>query len=114
MNITANTKNATRNTNANIAYLQTPLNLTEGPIFLSINYFTKSDSTNADFIIEVKDNNNTLLWKSSLKNTDGTFQPELLALGKDISEKQIKLDVKIRTKEKSIHTLEFNKFLLIS
>lgn len=114
MNITADTKNATGNTNDNIAYLQTPLNLTERPVFLSLSYLIPPDSTPADFVIEVKDNNNALLWKSSLKDTDGIFQKELLALGNDFSENQIKLDVKIHSEDKSVRTLVFDKFSLIS
>jgi len=110
MNITADTKNATRNNNANIAFLKTPLNLTERPIFLSIRYLTKSDNTNAEFIIEIRDKNDTLLWDSVLKKTDGKSKTEFFVLPADISEKQVKFDVKIQTKGKSVHTLAFNNF----
>jgi hypothetical protein len=114
MKITADTKNAIRNNNVNTALLKTPLNLTESPIFLSIHYVTQSDSTNAEYIIEIRDNNNALLWNSLLKKTNGIIQKELLVLTQDISEKQVNLDVKIRTKEKSIYTLTFSNFLLFS
>jgi hypothetical protein len=112
MKMTADTKNATKDYNVNTAFLQTPLNLTESPIFLSIHYVTQSDSTNAEYIIEIRDNNNALLWNSLLKKTDGIIQKELLVLPQDISERQVNLDVKIRTKEKSIDTLTFSNFLL--
>jgi hypothetical protein len=112
--MTVDTKNATNDSNVNTAFLKTPLNLTKGPTLLSIGYLTKSEDTNTDFIIEIRDKNNTELWKSLLKHTNGIFQPELLSLGIDISDKQIKLDVKIRTNEKGLHTISFNKFSLIS
>jgi hypothetical protein len=114
LNMTVDTKNATNDSNVNTAFLKTPLNLTKGPTLLSIGYLTKSEDTNTDFIIEIRDKNNTELWKSLLKHTNGIFQPELLSLGIDISDKQIKLDVKIRTNEKGLHTISFNKFSLIS
>ena len=71
---------------------------------------TKSDNTNAEFIIEIRDNNDTLLWDSILKKTDGKSKTEFFVLPADISEKQVKLDVKIQTKGKSVHTLAFNNF----
>ena len=71
---------------------------------------TKSDNTNAEFIIEIRDNNDTLLWDSILKKTDGKFKTEFFLLPADISEKEVKLDVKIQTKGKSVHTLAFNNF----
>jgi hypothetical protein len=114
LNMTVDTKNATKDSIVNTAFLKTPLNLTKGPTLLSIGYLTKSEDTNTDFIIEIRDKNNTELWKSLLKHTNGIFQPELLSLGIDISDKQIKLDVKIRTNEKGLHTISFNKFSLIS
>jgi hypothetical protein len=114
LNMTVDTKNATNDSNVNTAFLKTPLNLTKGPTLLSIGYLTKSDDTNTEFIIEIRDKNNTELWKSLLKHTNGIFQPELLSLGIDISDMQIKLDVKIRTNEKGLHTISFNKFSLIS
>jgi hypothetical protein len=113
LNLTAHTNNTTKDYNINTAFLKTPLNLTKGPTLLSIGYLTKSEDTNTDFVIEIRDKNNTELWKSLLKHTNGIFQPELLSLGKDISDKQIKLDVKILTKEKGLHKIAFNNFLLI-
>jgi hypothetical protein len=114
LNITADTKNATKDPNISTAFLKTPLNLTKGSTLLSIGYLTKSDDTNTDFIIEIRDENNTQLWKSLLKHTNGIFQPLLLSLGNDISDKQIKLNVKIRTQEKGVHSIAFNKFLLLT
>ena len=114
LNMTVDTKNATKDSNVNTAFLKTPLNLTKGPTLLSIGYLTKSDDTNTEFIIEIRDKNNTELWTRLLKHTNGIFQPQLLSLGTDISDEQIKLDVKIRTNEKGLHTISFNKFSLIS
>ena len=114
LNMTVDTKNATTDSNVNTAFLKTPLNLTKGPTLLSIGYLTKSDDTNTEFIIEIRDKNNTELWTRLLKHTNGIFQPQLLSLGTDISDEQIKLDVKIRTNEKGFHTISFNKFSLIS
>jgi len=114
LNMTVDTKNATKDSNVNTAFLKTPLNLTKGPTLLSIGYLTKSDNTNTEFIIEIRDKNNTELWTRLLKHTNGIFQPQLLSLGTDISDEQIKLDVKIRTNEKGLHTISFNKFSLIS
>lgn len=114
LNMTVDTKNATKDSNVNTAFLKTPLNLTKGPTLLSIGYLTKSDNTNTEFIIEIRDKNNTELWTRLLKHTNGLFQPQLLSLGTDISDEQIKLDVKIRTNEKGLHTISFNKFSLIS
>ena len=114
LNMTVDTKNATKDSNVNTAFLKTPLNLTKGPTLLSIVYLTKSDDTNTEFIIEIRDKNNTELWTRLLKHTNGIFQPQLLSLGTDISDEQIKLDVKIRTNEKGLHTISFNKFSLIS
>ena len=114
LNMTVDTKNATKGSNVNTAFLKTPLNLTKGPTLLSIGYLTKSDDTNTEFIIEIRDKNNTELWTRLLKHTNGIFQPQLLSLGTDISDEQIKLDVKIRTNEKGLHTISFNKFSLIS
>ena len=114
LNMTVDTKNATTDSNVNTAFLKTPLNLTKGPTLLSIGYLTKSDDTNTEFIIEIRDKNNTELWTRLLKHTNGIFQPQLLSLGTDISDEQIKLDVKIRTNEKGLHTISFDKFSLIS
>ena len=114
LSMTVDTKNATTDSNVNTAFLKTPLNLTKGPTLLSIGYLTKSDDTNTEFIIEIRDKNNTELWTRLLKHTNGIFQPQLLSLGTDISDEQIKLDVKIRTNEKGLHTISFNKFSLIS
>ena len=114
LNMTVDTKNATKDSNVNTAFLKTPLNLTKGPTLLSIGYLTKSDDTNTEFIIEIRDKNNTELWTRLLEHTNGIFQPQLLSLGTDISDEQIKLDVKIRTNEKGLHTISFNKFSLIS
>jgi len=114
LNMTVDTKNATKDSNVNTAFLKTPLNLTKGPTLLSIGYLTKPDDTNTEFIIEIRDKNNTELWTRLLKHTNGIFQPQLLSLGTDISDEQIKLDVKIRTNEKGLHTISFNKFSLIS
>ena len=114
LNMTVDTKNATKDSNVNTAFLKTPLNLTKGPTLLSIGYLTKSDDTNTEFIIEIRDKNNTELWTRLLKHTNGIFQPQLLSLGTDISDEQIKLDVKIRTNEKGLHTISFNKFSLLS
>ena len=114
LNMTVDTKNATKDSNVNTAFLKTPLNLTKGPTLLSIGYLTKSDDTDTEFIIEIRDKNNTELWTRLLKHTNGIFQPQLLSLGTDISDEQIKLDVKIRTNEKGLHTISFNKFSLIS
>ena len=114
LNMTVDTKNATKDSNVNTAFLKTPLNLTKGPTLLSIGYLTKSDDTNTEFIIEIRDKNNTELWTRLLKHTNGIFQSQLLSLGTDISDEQIKLDVKIRTNEKGLHTISFNKFSLIS
>ena len=114
LNMTVDTKNATKDSNVNTAFLKTPLNLTKGPTLLSIGYLTKSDDTDTEFIIEIRDKNNTELWTRLLKRTNGIFQPQLLSLGTDISDEQIKLDVKIRTNEKGLHTISFNKFSLIS
>ena len=114
LNMTVDTKNATKDSNVNTAFLKTPLNLTKGPTLLSIGYLTKSDDTNTEFIIEIRDKNNTELWTRLLEHTNGIFQPQLLSLGTDISDEQIKLDVKIRTNEKGLHTISFNKFSLLS
>ena len=114
LNMTVDTKNATKDSNVNTAFLKTPLNLTKGPTLLSIGYLTKSDDTDTEFIIEIRDKNNTELWTRLLEHTNGIFQPQLLSLGTDISDEQIKLDVKIRTNEKGLHTISFNKFSLIS
>jgi hypothetical protein len=114
LNMTVDTKNATKDSNVNTAFLKTPLNLTKGPTLLSIGYLTKSDDTDTEFIIEIRDKNNTELWTRLLKHTNGIFQPQLLSLGTDISDEQIKLDVKIRTNEKGLHTISFNKFSLLS
>jgi len=114
LSMTVDTKNATTDSNVNTAFLKTPLNLTKGPTLLSIGYLTKSDDTNTEFIIEIRDKNNTELWTRLLEHTNGIFQPQLLSLGTDISDEQIKLDVKIRTNEKGLHTISFNKFSLIS
>lgn len=114
LNMTVDTKNATKDSNVKTAFLKTPLNLTKGPTLLSIGYLTKSDNTNTEFIIEIRDKNNTELWTRLLKHTNGIFQPQLLSLGTDISDEQIKLDVKIRTNEKGLHTISFNTFSLIS
>jgi len=114
LNMTVDTKNATKDSNVKTAFLKTPLNLTKGPTLLSIGYLTKSDNTNTEFIIEIRDKNNTELWTRLLKHTNGLFQPQLLSLGTDISDEQIKLDVKIRTNEKGLHTISFNKFSLLS
>jgi hypothetical protein len=114
LNITVDTKNATKDSNVNTAFLKAPLNLTKGLTLLSIGYLTKYDDTNTEFIIEIRDKNNTELWTRLLKRTNGIFQPQLLSLCTDISDEQIKLDVKIRTNEKGFYTISFNKFSLIS
>ena len=73
LNITVDTKNATKDSNVNTAFLKAPLNLTKGPTLLSIGYLTKSDDTDTEFIIEIRDKNNTELWTRLLKHTNGMF-----------------------------------------
>jgi len=114
LNMTVDTNNATKDSNVNTVFLKNPINLTKGPTLLSIGYLTKSDDPDSEFIIEIRNKNNTELWTKLLEHTKGIFQPQLLSLGTDISDEQIKLDVKIRTNEKGLHTISFNKFSLIS
>lgn len=115
INITVNTKNATKNNIDNNAFLRTPVNLGKSTTFLFISYLTKSDNANADFVIAIRDINNALLlWKPLLNDTEGRFQPELIAFGKDTTEKQVKLEVKIRSNDKGVHVLAFNNFSLIN
>jgi hypothetical protein len=115
MNITADTNKSDTNNEVNTVLLEPPLNLTGKPTFLSIHYFTNFDSIQANFTIEIRDNeNNNLLWNTQLKNTSNIIEKTLYVLPENVSERQSHFGVGIDTKGKGIYTLTLKKMSLYS
>ena len=115
LNITADTSKSEANNEVNTAFLETSLNLTGKPTFLSIHYITNFDGMQANFIIEVRDNkNNNLLWDTELKNTSNIIEKTLYVLPENVSERQSHFGVGIDTKGKGIYTLTLKKMSLYS
>jgi hypothetical protein len=77
-----------------------------------VHYFTDLDSAHANFIVEIRDDENSLLWDTQLKNTNSSVKKSLYVLPDDVSGKQANLGIRMDTKDKGVHTLTFKKMSL--
>jgi hypothetical protein len=99
LSIYVKTADGNRDKVFNRAYLQTQLNLTKRPLLLYFDYYTSSSlSGRPTFYAEIRDNNSgSILWDSTLDNTDGKLISKMFILPNDVTNRQIKFILYIIT-----------------